>query len=714
MHSNIDRSVRSTNSLRSATDSIGPEISQNISLQNRFNSSLQNGNNYLSSMFSNLKGMIGAYASVQSAKALINLSDTSVQNTARLSNMNNALNDDTYTTAELEKLIFDTAQRTGTGYLDMTDLVAKIGNNASDAFNSSAEVVAFTDLVNKQMTIDGASAESANSAMFQLTQALGAGVLQGEELNSILDATPNLVQKIADYMGVTKGEIKGLASEGQITADVVTAAVFAAADDINSTFESIPTTWSQIWTRMKNQAIVSLEPVSLKLSEIANSEKFQIFTNNLAMGVATVANTLVYALDYAISFANVIAENWSSILPIITAIAGAILVYNVALKTATIINGILYGSQIALNAVMLIGKGIWGATAIVIGLVKGAIIAFNIVNLLMQGGMTLSAIATNSLAAGFRTLWASMLPVLIVIAKIILVIIVIAAVIGYVIYKTVDWGNTTTSTLGMICGAISVAAAFVANIFLTLINSVIMLLVGFWNLVTGFVNFFANAFTNPVQAVANLFQGLFNFLSSGFLAIANILDSLFGSNLSGIVSSFTNKVNDLTANLIAESTVVMEYQDPNDFIFDKIDLGTAWDKGVAFGEGLENFSKDLFDNEIPLDFGDEIDYSQFGDFSNLDNLGNLDTDALGGNVGDIAGSTSDISDSLSISEEDLKYLRDLAERDTINRFTTAEIKIDMGGITNNVNSNMDLDGFIDGLTIKVSEALEKTAEGVHT
>lgn len=188
-----------TNSLMNNTidivDNIGNEINQNTSLQNRFNSVLQNSNKGLDSIWSTLKGIVGTYASIQGAKTLINLSDTSVQNTARLNNMNSTIGDGQYSTAELEDLIFNTAQKTGIGYNDMVDLVSKFGNNASDAFGSSAEVVAFTDLVNKQLFIDGASVEGANSAKFQLTQALGAGVLQGEELNSILDATPNLVQK---------------------------------------------------------------------------------------------------------------------------------------------------------------------------------------------------------------------------------------------------------------------------------------------------------------------------------------------------------------------------------------------------------------------------------------------------------------------------------------------------------------------------------------
>ncbi len=717
MHSNIDRSVRSTNSLRTATDGIGSEINQNISLQNRFNSSLQTGNNYLSNSLSSLKAMITTYASLQGAKALINLSDTSVQNTARLNNMNNTLGDGQYSTAELEELIFNTAQRVGTDYSDMVSLVSRFGNNASDAFGSSAEVVAFTDLLNKQLFIDGAGAEEAKSATVQLTQALGAGVLQGEELNSILDATPNFVERIANQMGVTKGEIKGLASEGLITADIITAALFNSADEINTLFEDIPTTWNQVWTRMQNQALVSLEPVLQKLSDIANSEKFQIFTNNLATGISHVANALVYALDYAISFANVIAENWGSILPVVTGIAGAILVYNGALQIATIMNNVLYGSQIALNAIMLIGKGIWWALGATILAVKGIMYAFHIVNLLMQGGMTLLGLVTNSLSASMLTFNITLTGVLktmatglVFILKFVLGVALIGAVIGYIVYKTIDWGDTTTSTLSKICGAIFTAGAYILNIFISLVNGVITLFVGLWNLVAGFVNFFGTAFNDPIQKIAHAFKGLFSFLSNGLLAIANILDTIFGGNLSGLVSSFQSKINSMTSNLISESTVIMDYKDASDFTFDKIDLDSAWGKGVAFGEGLENFGKNLFDNDIPIDFCDGFDYSDFGDFSNL---GALDTDALGGDVGNIAGSTSDIADSLSISEEDLKYLRDLAEQEAVNRFTTAEIKVDMGGITNNVSKDTDLDGIVNALTIKVSESMEKMAEGVH-
>lgn len=689
---------------------IGGGIDSNTTSQNRFNSSLQTGNNYLKNMLSNLKGMVATYVSLQGAKALINMSDTAAQNTARLTNMNTGLGDGEYSTEGLEDLIFNTAQKTGTAYNEMVDLVSRFGNNAGDAFGSSAEVVAFTDLLNKQLVSDGASKFSAESALFQLSQALGAGVLQGEELNSILDATPNLVQHIADYMGVARGEIKGLASEGKITADIVTGAVFDAADVINSTFETMPNTWSQTWTRMKNQSIVALEPVLNKLSEIANSTGFQTFALNVANGMTVVGNALVGVIDLAVQFGSYISENLGSILPQITMIVGAFLLYNIALKAVIVSLAIFKASKMAINALFITSKVIMGAITL-------ATMAYNAINLAMAGGMSLSALAANGLAASLRTLWATMSPILLIAAKIILVIVLIAAVIGFVIYKIIQWGDTTNTVVGNICGVLAVAGAFIGNMFFALINFVSGLFITLWNLIVTFANFFGNVFNNPVQAIANLFSGLFDFILGIVQSVAKAIDTLLGSNLAGAVSGFRNKVKDFTVGLVGEQTVVMEQLNQDDFALSGFDYVEAWNMGASFGDGLSGFASDLFStNDTDLIGDTPFDYSDYlsditgglGDISDV--LG--DTGGVGGGVSDIAGSTADISDTISVSEEDLKYLRDLVSREAVNRFTTSNITNEIL-INNNVDKDVDLDGLVNKLTVSMGEAIEKSAEGVH-
>ena len=216
---------------------------------------------------SKVKNLVGAYAGMKTITGLVNLSDTMTQNTARL----NMMNDGLQTTAELNQMIYESAQRSRGAYQGTADMVAKLGTLAGDAFNSSAEIVAFAEQINKQMTLSGASTVGAQAAMLQLTQAMSSGVLRGEELNSILEQTPTIAQAIADYMGVTTGEMREMASEGAISAEVVKNAMFAAAEETNAKFAQMPMTWGQVWTSFKNTATMALQPVLTGINFLANN-----------------------------------------------------------------------------------------------------------------------------------------------------------------------------------------------------------------------------------------------------------------------------------------------------------------------------------------------------------------------------------------------------------------------------------------------------------
>ncbi len=700
----INGSIRAVEQLESVTNRVGREITDNTSRQSRFNSSLSSGNGMMNKMLSTMTAMASTYLSMQGVKMLIGMSDTMSSNTARLDNMNGNWGESNYSTEGLEKLIFEQAQNAGAAYQSMVEQVARFGNNATDAFGSAEEVVYFTDLLNKQLVNDGAFAQTAEGAITQLAQALGSGVLMGDEMVTLLEATPGLIQNIADYMGVAFGEVKGLASDGQVTADIVKSAMFVAADDINAKFETMPNTWSRVWTRMQNQATVALEPVLDKLSEIANSERFQNFTMNLANGMAVVGNVLVSALDLVVGFGNHVAENWSDILPTVLGVAGGFVAIATAMKIATAAQVAFRTGQAVVNGLLLAQNVIMGAFNAISTAVVFAKMSITAMSGLMAGGMTLSALATNTLTASMRTLWATLAPLVIGFIKIILVIMVIAAVIGFVIYKIIEWGDTTTTVVGNICGVLAVAGAFVWNLILGLVNFIIGLFVSLWNLIATFANFFGNVFNNPVQAIVTLFSNLFDFILSVVQSAAKAIDTLLGSNMAGAISGFRDNVKEFTVGLVGEQEVIVDYINADDYTFDGIDYRTAWDSGVAFGEGLEDGIGNLFNTDDLFGGDDPIDYSQFGGF---------DTDSLSGDISDISSNTGSIADTLSVSEEDLKYLRDMAEREAINRFTTAEVTVNMGGVTNNVDNKMDLDGFVSYLATSVEEAMQTTAEGVH-
>lgn len=222
-----------------------------------FAKSQSEASNSSSKLTQTLKGLVSAYASLQGAKKLLDLSDTISSTTARLEMMNDGLQ----TTAELNQMIFDSAQRSRGAYLETANFVAKLGNLAGDAFSSNQEIIAFAEQINKQITLSGASSTEASAAIYQLTQALSAGALRGEELNSVMEQTPMIAKTIANYLGVSTGEMRELASEGKITADVVKNAMFAAADETNAKFAQMPVTWSQVFTQAKNMAIQALQPI---------------------------------------------------------------------------------------------------------------------------------------------------------------------------------------------------------------------------------------------------------------------------------------------------------------------------------------------------------------------------------------------------------------------------------------------------------------------
>lgn len=332
---------------------------------------------------SKVKNLVGAYAGMKTITGLVNLSDTMTQNTARL----NMMNDGLQTTAELNQMIYESAQRSRGAYQGTADMVAKLGTLAGDAFNSSAEIVAFAEQINKQMTLSGASTVGAQAAMLQLTQAMSSGVLRGEELNSILEQTPTIAQSIADYMGVTTGEMREMASEGAISAEVVKNAMFAASEETNAKFAQMPMTWGQVWTSFKNTATMALQPVLTGINFLAN--------NIDIIGPAVLGLAGAFAV-----FA--IAANWTNIA---SAAMGA---YNVVVNILNLAYGMLTGNMTlanaaatSLNATMLANPIFWVVAGIflLIGALYAGVAAYN-----KFTGASISA--TGIVAVAFFTLGA--------------------------------------------------------------------------------------------------------------------------------------------------------------------------------------------------------------------------------------------------------------------------------------------------------------------
>ena len=644
-------------------------IRDNVDEQGRFNREIEEGTNEANELMQTIKGAVTAYATIQTLSAALNLSDQLTSTTARL----NLMNDGLQTTQDLQNMIYLSAERARGSYQATADAVSKLGLMAGDAFSSSEEIIAFMEQVNKQFTIAGTEAAGIDAAMLQLTQAMGSGVLRGEEYNSILEQAPNIIQAIADYMEVPKGQLKDMAAEGLITADIVKAAMFAAADDTNAKFESMPMTFSQIWTSFQNTALMAFQPVLQRMNEIANSEAFQGFVNNAIEALSMVAGIALEIFDLLVGVAEIVGENWSWLSPIIYGVAAALTVY--------------YGAMLLYNAVTGISTAITAA--------KAFMEKVHAASLAMETGATFAATAAQY---GFN---AALLAC--PITWIIILIIALIALFYAAVAAVNKFAGTSVSATGIICGAFMVALAFIGNIFVALWNLVVDVFVLIYNLVATVANFIGNVFTDPIGAVCRLFFDLADTVLGILQALASAIDAIFGSNLAGSVQGWRDSLGGWVDETFGKGDEVMAKMNADDMKLGRFEYGAAWDAGYSFGEGIDesiaNFDpSSLFDTNVP----------GAGDYADLSNYGA----GLAGDVGDIAGNTGAIKDSMDITEEDLKYLRDIAEQEAINRFTTAEITIEQTN-HNTVSGKMDLDGVVDGLTGAVNEAVDIIAEGVH-
>lgn len=658
-----------------AFDGIEQSIREADERQKQFNQSIKAGTNASNGLWGKIKSIAGAYIGAQVVTGVIQLSDQFTNTNVRLNNAQ-LMFDDGGSLQELEKKVMASAQRSRTSYMDAASSIAKLGQNASDAFGSMDEVIAFQELINKSFVIGGASVQEQQAAMVQLTQAMASGVLRGEELNSVFEQAPGITQSIADYLDVPLGKIREMAAEGQITADVVKNAMFAAADDIENTFSNMPMTWAQIWTSMQNKALSVFAPILTKLNQIANSEKFTQITDGIINGLAGIASVATGVFDLMINFASVIVDNWSWIAPVILGVAAAL--------------GVYYGAQLAANTVALASKGIHIAMA-----------AVKMTQLAVTGALTGATAAETAAQYGLNAaMYACPL------VWIIILIIALIALFYGAVAAINHFAGTSVSATGIICGAFMTALAFIGNIFIAMWNYSVDVFVAIYNLVASVANFLGNVFNDPVGAICRLFFDLADTVLSVLQALASAIDTIFGSNLAGTVQGWRDSLGGWVDSTFGKGEEVMAKMNADDLRLGRFEYDAAFDMGYNFGKGIDNSVGSLFDFSA-------MDSLGAADGANAYNLENAIKDSgLGGSSDDTADNTARMADALDITDEELEYLRDIAERKAINRFTTAEIQVNFGDINNNVSSDLDLDGIVNYIGEGVYEAMEVAAEGV--
>lgn len=591
-------------------DQMEQQLRQADTAQNRFNDRIQEGSDRAGGLLQQIKNIAVAAGGLAAIKKLVNLSDSMASTRARL----NLIVDDGGSVGELEKKIMASAQRSRASYLTTAQAVSQMGLMTADAFSGNDELIAFTETLNKQFVIAGAQAQQIEAATLQLTQAMASGVLRGEELNSVFENAQPVVQSIADYLDVSIGEIRAMAAEGQITADIVKNAVLSSANEVNKTFENMPMTWGQVFTMASNVALQVLQPLLNGINWLANN--------------ISIIGPLVLGLGAAFAVFQ-IAAHWTQIAAAATAI------YHGVVNFLSIGFGILTGNTAAASA---------------------AVFTFN------------SALLANPIV------WVVML----------IAVLIAALYAGVAAYN--KFTGAGVSATGIIGGAFAVLGAFLFNSFIVPLQN------GFAMI----ANFLGNVFNNPIAAVKVAFYDMCLTVIGYISKLAHAIENLL-NKIPGVTVDITSGLDNFYAGLeqaqqkVKDESGWVEYVQKMDFI----DYSDAASAGYKFGEGIADKISGVFN---------------LGSIEAF-NLGN-DLDGIYGNTGDIANNTAATADALDITEEDLSYLRDIAERETINRFTTAEIHVEQHN-ENHISKDADLDGIMDTWANDFAEKLDVSEEGVH-
>ncbi len=646
-----------------------------------------------------VKALRNKFANMDTVSTILGMADQMATASAQLDRMNDGMR----TTEELQDMIFASAERARGSYQATAETVAEMGLLAGGAFSDNGETVAFVEQANKQFALAGMETSEAQSAMHQLTQAMKDGVLSGEELNSVFGQAPNAVQSIAGYiegngavlgavasaMGMTTAELAGnvqgnmaqIADKGLITAELVKAAMLSSADETNAKFADMPGTFGQICTSFQNYALRAFQPILGRINELTNSEIFQGFVNGAVGAITTVGEITARVFGWMAGIAGFAVENWGLIGPVIGAVIAAYIIYNGVLMTLNAIQAVTS----ALSAVSAAREAFrTGVTATGTAATLGATAA--------QTGFNAALLACP-------VTW-----IVLAILALITVIIVLANHFS-------GAGHIAQSAFGAICGAINVCIQFFKNLGLTAAN----IALGIAGAVAALGHNIRAAFHNALTFVQS---GWYRMLSTVLTVIETVCKELNKLPFVSIdYSGVSNAANNYAAKAAQAANDKMSYEDVSAAFdagmatFDTFEDGWAEDayrSGAAWGDGVtdkvDGFLSGLFDTEnIPQPDnytwdGENGDYAPGGE----DN----------GYVEDIAGDTGAIADSVETSEEELKYLRDIAEQEAINRYTTSEIRIEQTNY-NNISSTMDLDGIVSGLDYAVGEAIDNMTEGVH-
>ena len=598
-----------------------------------------------------LAGMLGGMALIKGA---IGLADELTLTETRLRNVNDGLQ----TTAELQDMIYNAAQRSRGSYQDMSVMVASLKAQTGDTFASVREAAGFAELLTKQFKLAGTDATGISSTMYNLTQALSTGVLRGNDLNIVMSNAPQIVQRIADYMGVTVGEIKKLGADGKITADIVKNAMLGAAEDINAQFESMPMTFGDAVQKVKNMGIRAFQPLGRMISNAINSPQFNAAMNLIATGILNLAAIGTVAFTTIGNMASFAADHMNVIAPILTGLVAAFALYNGILAVST-------GLQAAHDAVM-------GAAAVIQGIYAAA-----------TGAAAAGQSAFNAALAACPITW--------FVAAVAVAIVAVVALIIW-LHNLADTGHTVFGDIaGVALGCFAVilnALAIVANAVISAVEFIInaynegvyQIQMAFYNLAVGAVNAFnsmIDAADGAATAIANAFISGCNAAIGGINKLIAAMNAIPGVSIGSVGE--IGQVGSVISARLSVGNIAMPSKPGKAALpkFEAVSMGEAFNKGFEKGSA----------------WGDSAQNGLTGKFTDIKNgLGNL---MGGGSIADLIGSNDALADAMGggagggggggggkgnvgsvdkvkkvedckLSDEDLKIYRDLAEQRYMN------------------------------------------------
>lgn len=667
-----------------------------IDEQDEANKKVDEGAEAVGKIYSGVKKVAKAFIE---SKAVAKGFSSAINYSENLMNMQNSIssmNDGSQSDTVLQEKVYGASMRSRT---DMESTIATVEGLSGAGFTND-EAIQYTENLNKMFVVAGTSDEVQAAATSALVGSLSDGVVSGEELNSLLSTTPEIVTDMAENMGLSTEQMTSMAEQGQLSADIMKNSMLGATGSINAEFANTKANWSDTMTNIGNMATVAFEPVGNKINEIINSPSFGVFMSNLADGMTTVANVLAGVLDIISTVGGLMADNWSIVQPI--------------LITILLILGFIYAATVGVakaKQIAEIATKAWGAAS-----------------------------------KAFSLIWETC-PIVIVILAIIAILYIVIGVINKVC-------GTSYSATGIIAGAIMTAVAVIWNLFLALADFILGIIAYIVNPWISFANFFANLFNDPVASVIYLFRDLAVNVLNVIKTIASAIDKIFGSNLAGTVDGWIGNVNNL-ADKAAEKFGNGKYEQKIER-FDitteslglkRMDYGDSFNTGYEFGEGLTDFSmpdiggglggglSSSFGSGLDSSFGGLSDNSFGGtsigglgteDYSGLwdgtgvneSTMNNISTSTtnMGSNTYNTAentfSTTNNSSELVTISKSILEIMQTNMEKEN-SKPAAQNITVDLSGMNNRFASAEDGETFVNYLTNELIRKMNSSASGAY-